>query len=860
MLIDQPGNIDIYMYSTPLFDIDFICWGPFADPYDPCVTGLTSNKVVDCSYSPNPTETCNIPNGQTGEYYILLITNYSQQPCHITFSQTGGTGTTDCTILPPPTSNNGPLCVGETLELYASFVINAQYYWSGPNGFLSTQQNPVIPNVTLANAGNYSCTITVNGQSSDPSITNVAIYSKPTAGLLSEDTTVCPGTAAYAIFQLIGWGPFSVTYTVGMNTFTATGLNGPQDTVFLFPTVSPTTYTFTGVEDLHCTNTIILTDLTVGLHPVVSCQLSGSGIICAGESSQLTFTLTGTPPWTITYTQNGGNPQTVTANSSPFYLTVYPSATTTYAIQSAHDIHCDAEVSGSATITVEPTPTSNAGNDQTISYGTYTTLNGQGTGGSGSYTYHWEPAAKLVNASLQQPQTVNLTASTDFQLTVEDNDGNCYDNDEVLITIEGGPLGCFPAAHPPAVCAGESSQLVSLASGGTGDYTYLWTSNPSGFTSDLPSPTVSPLVTTIYTVKVDDGFNLVQANVTVTVHDRPLPEAGTDIFILNGTNTVLHGSGSVGSGNYSYHWEPADKLVDPDVAEPQTNNLFTTTLFSLTLTDLTWGCNSLGSDEMSVIVTGDLLSANPQAQPDDICYGESSQLYAQAGGGSGSYHYNWTSSFGFSSEAQNPEFIPDAPGTYIFNLSVFDEYNYATGSVGVNVREVPYVNLGSADTLVCVYDTITLDAGNPGSEYLWSNGSIDRTVRVGTTGIGYDVKTYSVLVISPSGCQAADEKTVIFDFTACNGVEDLSEENPVVLYPNPGHGLVHLGVGVPFKTANVQVTDIAGRPLIKRQVSSTGKALNEYMLDLQGYPEGIYFIRVDGVSSKPVTLKYMLTR
>ena len=30
--IDQPGNLTITMQSSPLVDIDFICWGPFTDP------------------------------------------------------------------------------------------------------------------------------------------------------------------------------------------------------------------------------------------------------------------------------------------------------------------------------------------------------------------------------------------------------------------------------------------------------------------------------------------------------------------------------------------------------------------------------------------------------------------------------------------------------------------------------------------------------------------------------------------------------------------------------------------------------------------------------------------------------------
>jgi len=102
MKISDPGDMDIYMYSTPSVDIDFCCWGPFDDPTTPCPNGLTEDKVVSCSYSAQPTEHCMIPAAaQTGEYYILVITNYSNQTCNINFSKVGGSGSTDCTIVYP---------------------------------------------------------------------------------------------------------------------------------------------------------------------------------------------------------------------------------------------------------------------------------------------------------------------------------------------------------------------------------------------------------------------------------------------------------------------------------------------------------------------------------------------------------------------------------------------------------------------------------------------------------------------------------------------------------------------------------------------------------------------------------------
>lgn len=93
------GSITFTMTSNPSEDIDYIIWGPFTSPSTPCAAGLTSAKRVSCSYSPSATETATIPNGLTGEYYILLITNYSNDPTNISFSQTSGSGSSNCDIL-----------------------------------------------------------------------------------------------------------------------------------------------------------------------------------------------------------------------------------------------------------------------------------------------------------------------------------------------------------------------------------------------------------------------------------------------------------------------------------------------------------------------------------------------------------------------------------------------------------------------------------------------------------------------------------------------------------------------------------------------------------------------------------------
>ncbi|RED23827.1 gliding motility-associated-like protein [Flavobacterium cutihirudinis] len=73
----------------------------------------------------------------------------------------------------PKIESNSPICIGKTLELRASGGTN--YLWTGPNGFTSTNQNPTIPNTTLANSGEYSCLITGTGGCDDTKKVNVVI-------------------------------------------------------------------------------------------------------------------------------------------------------------------------------------------------------------------------------------------------------------------------------------------------------------------------------------------------------------------------------------------------------------------------------------------------------------------------------------------------------------------------------------------------------------------------------------------------------------------------------------------------------------------------------------------------------------
>lgn len=126
--ISQAGNLDFTLQNTNNVDIDFIVWGPFPDLSTAASSCGNLQNVAACSYSANATEQVSINNVQVGEVYLLLITNFSNQPSDIFAVPGNGTASTDCdcginanysTVALP--QNSGEL--RDTLDYYAEFAV-----------------------------------------------------------------------------------------------------------------------------------------------------------------------------------------------------------------------------------------------------------------------------------------------------------------------------------------------------------------------------------------------------------------------------------------------------------------------------------------------------------------------------------------------------------------------------------------------------------------------------------------------------------------------------------------------------------------------------------------------------------------
>ena len=102
--VSTTGNISLMIQQStdPNFgfnnlDVDYAVFGPFTDPVTPCNGQITPNTIVSCSYSNSAVETATIANAIAGQYYLIMVTNFSNQPGYIKISDIGTSqGTIDC--------------------------------------------------------------------------------------------------------------------------------------------------------------------------------------------------------------------------------------------------------------------------------------------------------------------------------------------------------------------------------------------------------------------------------------------------------------------------------------------------------------------------------------------------------------------------------------------------------------------------------------------------------------------------------------------------------------------------------------------------------------------------------------------
>jgi hypothetical protein len=474
-------------------------------------------------------------------------------------------------------------------------------------------------------------------------------------------------------------------------------------------------------------------------------------------------------------------------------------------------------------------------------------ISGLQINGNEPFTYVWTDASN--NPVGTDPDLINVYAGNYF-LLVTDNYGCDTLAGPYFVQQIGGPLGVQAVAQPMTICAGESSQLTATAFGGTGTYSFNWSSVPAGFSSDIQNPIVYPTVTTAYTVSISDGYNITASEVTIVVNPVPVSNAGSDQTIPYGTSTTIYGTGSGGISYYYYSWEPASLLINPTAQNPATKNLYQTTLFRLRVTDTSSGCES-DFDTVVVSLNGGPLGVTVSLQHDSICKGQATTITAYGFGGDiGNYTYTWYYGTNLlkteSGSVSTLDVAPSTNGNFLYTVKINDGYNEFTSDISLHVSPTPaFAISGGPQIIACPADTVLLQPTNTfmGASYYWSNGSTEPFLHVATTGIGYNARMFKLTVTNEFGCQYADSVMVIFDFAACFGIQEYSTFPDVSVYPNPTTGQFNVDLENGDGFDRIQVVSPQGAIVLNKELGKLPSGKCTISLDLSGYPKGVYLLR-----------------
>ena len=143
--------------------------------------------------------------GNANTYSTASLTNGDIISCILTTSAvcasapTANSNNDTISVKPTPSTPvinvSNPVCDNSPLQFNTDAVTGAAYAWTGPAGFTSTVQNPVIGNPSSGNNGAYSLVVSLAGCSSGTGSTNVTVNPSPVLPVISQSGNVLTSTA-----------------------------------------------------------------------------------------------------------------------------------------------------------------------------------------------------------------------------------------------------------------------------------------------------------------------------------------------------------------------------------------------------------------------------------------------------------------------------------------------------------------------------------------------------------------------------------------------------------------------------------------------------------------------------------------
>ena len=631
----------------------------------------------------------------------------------------------------------------------------------------------------------------------------------------SVDMTVTPDSTGFCV------GDSVQLSASGADTYVWTPATGLSDDSISNPIASPTStqnYTVIGNNTFGCPDTARVT-VTVNAFPIANAGNDTS--ICRGDTMQLVAG--------AGYADYSWNPSSNVSNPNNRITNAFPTTTTTYTVTVTSAEGCSS--TDEVTITVDSVP-SPAVNDPSVCLGDSVMLTA--TGGD---SYSWS------NGATGSSILVSPADTSDFIVEASYING-CSAEDTATVSVL--PLPSLTTSNDTSICPGGSAELSALATGGSGGYTYNWSTGQTG-----TSVSVSPSADQGYRVEVTDSRGCAASD-SINVSISPLPDIS--ISGLNDTycNDVsrFEFSATPTAGSYTDPWNDTlifqDKgggLADFDPSQVSAEGTYSITYQAANSN----GCTDDTTFDVTVHFVPDVALSG---LPDTLC--ENAPLVTLTGNpqsSNGSFTGTAITDHGDGTADFNPSLA--GPGEHTLTYQYSDTATGCTNSASksVYIKTSPNRYSLNASTYYCEQtpgDSISLTGGEANTLYeVYKDGTsmVYDTLLAADGGFTFSEAftqgTYTVFATAPNGC--AD--------TMLNSVTTYMRELPEDAQPLSGNDTVLLdGIGRYTVPPIANAADYDWMVPASAAIDS-GNGSRSIRVDFTDVPAGDHTIGVYGTNS-----------
>jgi len=498
-------------------------------------------------------------------------------------------------------------------------INNIAYLWS--NGATTAS-------VSNLSAGNYSVTVSDQNGCSTQGQINI-LQSSPLSSNVNTTNATCNTPGAATINMSGGTSPYIYNWSNGQTTSVATGL-------------SAGVYNATITDGNSCTQT-------------TNVNITGSSIPTATITNTLPVSCNGGNNGSATISVTGGNGNYIyNWSNAQSNTTITNLSAGTYSVVITDAAACTT----TASVTITQPPILIISSILTTTVSCNGGMNGSATvtptGGNGNYTYSWINNNTTISLN-------NLTAGN-YNITVTDSKG-CTATGTANIT-EPAKLG-LSISSATIVCAGQTTTLSAIASGGTPTYNYNWSNGSSGTIIN-----VSPSINTSYSIRITD-HNGCTIDTTILLNVNPLPIISFTSDKVEGCGPLCVTFSNTTSNTQLLAWDLGN---GNNSSQQQTTNCYTTAgqyPVILTATDNNGCSNTLTQNNFITVHSNPVASFAINPNPANT---NSTINFIDQSIGASVWNWNFTDASPATSNQQNPSCIYTKSGQYKVTLVVQNEF------------------------------------------------------------------------------------------------------------------------------------------------------------------------------------------